>query len=51
MQKLVTVYDCSGKLVHKAIVKNNEVNLQRDFDMADGLYLVQVNGKPVLDRD
>jgi rhamnogalacturonan endolyase len=42
MQKLVTVYDCSGKLVRKAIVKNNEINLQRDFDMSNRLYVVRV---------
>jgi hypothetical protein len=45
MAKLVTVYDCAGKLVHKAIVKNNTVDLQRDFGMSNGIYVVRVNEK------
>jgi rhamnogalacturonan endolyase len=43
MQKLVSVYDCSGKLVHKAVIQNNEVNLQRDFGVSDGVYMVRVS--------
>jgi hypothetical protein len=43
MLKLVTVYDCSGKLLRKAIVKNNAVNLQKEFGVSDGVYMVNVN--------
>jgi rhamnogalacturonan endolyase len=51
MLKHVRVYDCSGKLIHKVIVRNNTVNLQKDFGMANGLYLVRVNEKTVSERD
>jgi rhamnogalacturonan endolyase len=48
--KLVTVYDCAGKLVHKAIVKNNTVDLQRDFGMSNGIYMVRVNEHNVAEK-
>ena len=47
MPKLITVYDCSGKLMHKAIVKSNAVNLQKDFGVPNGVYVVRVNEKVV----
>jgi hypothetical protein len=51
MLKLVTVYDCAGKLMHKAVVKNNAINLQKDFGMANGLYMVRVNEKGLTEKD
>ncbi len=45
MPKLVTVYDCSGKRIRKAIVKNNAVNLQKDFGISNGVYIMRVNEK------
>jgi hypothetical protein len=51
MPKLVTVYDCAGKLVHKSIVKSNSVNLQKDFGMANGLYMVRVNEKQFSEKN
>ena len=43
MSKLITVYDCSGKLVHRAVVRNNIVNLRKDFGLSGGLFMVRVN--------
>jgi rhamnogalacturonan endolyase len=43
MLKRVTVYDCAGKLLIKAVVKNNIVNLQKDFGLSNGLYLLRIN--------
>jgi hypothetical protein len=51
MLKQVTVYDYSGKLVHKAFVKKDAINLQKDFGMASGLYVVRVNEQAVLEKD
>ena len=51
MHKTVTVYDCSGKLVHRAVVTSDAVNLQRDFGMSNGVYMMQVNQKVVSERD
>jgi hypothetical protein len=51
MLKLITVYDCSGKLVHKAFVKANTVNLQNDFGMSNGVYMVRINEKAFSVRD
>jgi rhamnogalacturonan endolyase len=50
MQKLIKVYDCSGKLVHSAIVKNDALNLRKDLGVSDGLYLVRVNDKAVSEK-
>jgi hypothetical protein len=50
-QKIVTVFDFSGRLVHRAIVKNNTVNLQKDFGISKGLYMVRVNAIPLPERD
>jgi len=49
--KLVTVYDCAGKLVHKAVVKVNALNLRKDFGLSSGLYVVHVNEKTLSERD
>jgi hypothetical protein len=51
MLKQVTVYDYSGKLVHKAFVKKDAINLQKDFGMAGGLYVVRVNEQVVSEKD
>ena len=51
MLKHVRVYDCSGKLVHKAFVKANTVNLQNDFGMSNGVYMVRINEKAFSVRD
>jgi hypothetical protein len=48
--KVVTAYDCEGKTVHKAIVRNNTINLQKDFGMPDGIYMVRVNDKAISER-
>jgi hypothetical protein len=37
--------------MHRAIVKSDAVNLQKDFGMSDGLYVVRVNGNAVSERD
>jgi rhamnogalacturonan endolyase len=41
--KMVEVFTCAGKLVHKAVVKSNTVDLQRDFGISNGVYIVRVN--------
>jgi rhamnogalacturonan endolyase len=51
MLKLVMVYDCSGKLVRRAVVKNNAVNFQKDFGMSNGVYMVQVSEKAMGERE
>jgi hypothetical protein len=48
--KLVSVYDCSGKLLYKAIIKKNAVNLQKDFGLLNGLYMVRVKGATAADN-
>jgi hypothetical protein len=50
IQKLVTVYDCSGKLLYKAIVKKNAINLQKDFGMSNGLYMMRVKGTTAAEK-
>ena len=47
MSKLIRVYDCSGKLVHRAVVKNNIVNLRKDFGLSGGLFMLRVNEQAV----
>ena len=49
--KQVTVYDYSGKLIHRAYTQKNVINLKKDFGIANGLYMVRVNGKAVSERD
>jgi hypothetical protein len=43
MPKVISVYDCSGKLMHRAIVQNNSMNLHKDFGLSNGLYFVRIN--------
>jgi rhamnogalacturonan endolyase len=50
MPKVVTVYDCEGKTMHKSVVRNNTINLQKDFGMPDGIYMVRVNDKAISER-
>jgi rhamnogalacturonan endolyase len=42
MNKSIAVYDLSGRLVQKTIVKKDAINLQKDFGMAKGVYLVGI---------
>jgi hypothetical protein len=49
MRKLVSVFDCSGKLMRKAIVKDNEINLQRDFGLPQGMYMVRISKAAMAD--
>jgi hypothetical protein len=49
--KQVTVYDYSGKLLHKVYTRKNEINLHKDFGMANGLYVVHVNEQAAALRD
>ena len=51
MPKNIAVYDCSGKLVHRAIVKNNSVDLQKDFGLSNGLYVLRVNETVFSEKD
>jgi hypothetical protein len=51
MLKQVSVYDYSGKLVHKSIVKKDNINVQKDFGLSSGLYLLHVNGIAAGERD
>jgi rhamnogalacturonan endolyase len=51
MPKRIAVYDCSGKLVHRAIVKNNSVDLQKDFGLSNGLYVLRVNETVFSEKD
>jgi hypothetical protein len=51
MYKMVEVYTCAGKLAHRAVVKNNTVDLQKDFGMSNGVYMVRVNEKAFSERN
>jgi hypothetical protein len=51
MPKRIAVYDCTGKLVHRAIVKNNSVDLQKDFGLSNGLYVLRVNETVFSEKD
>jgi hypothetical protein len=48
---MVEVYTCAGKLAHRAVVKNNTVDLQKDFGMSNGVYMVRVNEKAFSERN
>ena len=39
--KSVAVYDCSGRLLQKAVVKKNTVNIRKDFGFPAGVYIVK----------
>jgi hypothetical protein len=45
MVKSVAIYDISGKLIQKAIVKKDNLNLRKDFGISNGLYMVRVKGE------
>jgi rhamnogalacturonan endolyase len=51
LAKVVTVYDCSGKMIHKAIVRANTVDLRKDFGLSQGIYMVRVNEMVASERD
>ena len=40
-EKTVMVYDCSGKLLQKAVIKKNAVDLRKDFGLPAGVYIVK----------
>jgi len=42
IEKEVTVYSCSGRVLHTAIIKRNDVHLQKDMDLPLGIYIVKV---------
>ena len=41
-QKLVSVYDLSGKLIKQSIVKYTTIDLRKHFGLAGGVYIVHV---------
>ncbi len=41
-KKEIKVYDCSGKLLKKAIVKSNVVDFRKDFSLSPKFYIVKV---------
>jgi rhamnogalacturonan endolyase len=48
MAKSVAVYDCSGRLVKRALVKNERLNVCREFGIPVALYFVRVtDGRPL----
>jgi rhamnogalacturonan endolyase len=42
MKKSVSVYDLSGKLLQKMIVKKDDIDLRKDFGLSDKMYIVHV---------
>jgi rhamnogalacturonan endolyase len=43
--KSIAVYDLSGKLVQKAVVKKDNINLLKDFGLSNEIYMVRVKGE------
>jgi hypothetical protein len=43
--KLITVYSINGALIRKAIVKKESVDLQKDFGIPQGTYIIQVGAQ------
>jgi alpha-D-xyloside xylohydrolase len=39
--KTITVYDCSGKLLQRAVVKKNIIDVQKDLRLPAGVYIVK----------
>ena len=39
--KAVSVYDCSGRLLKKAVVKKNAVSVRKDLGLPAGVYIVK----------
>jgi hypothetical protein len=48
--KLLTVHDCAGRLLYRAIVRKNAINLRKDFGLSNGLYLARVVDNAVTER-
>jgi alpha-D-xyloside xylohydrolase len=44
--KSVAVYSCIGKLVGQKVLKKNVIDLQRDFGITDGVYVLKINALP-----
>lgn len=42
MNKSIAIYDLSGKLIQKTFVKKDAINLQKDFGISKGIYLVRI---------
>jgi len=42
MAKTITVFDLSGKLLRTARIKSNRIDLQKEFGIPRGVYLVRV---------
>jgi hypothetical protein len=42
MAKFITIYDLSGKLIQKSFVNKDAINLQKDFSIAKGIYLIAI---------
>jgi alpha-D-xyloside xylohydrolase len=40
--KEIALYDCSGRLLQKAVTKKDAVNLRKDFGLPSGVYIVKV---------
>ncbi|HAJ78778.1 MAG TPA: hypothetical protein DCO75_03325, partial [Fibrobacteres bacterium] len=43
MSKSISIYDCSGKMIKRAIVKKDAVNLRKDFGLSNAMYIVKVD--------
>jgi alpha-D-xyloside xylohydrolase len=39
--KAITVYDCSGRLLQKAVVKKDAVDVRKDLGLPTGVYIVK----------
>jgi hypothetical protein len=39
--KAITVYDCSGRLLQKAVVKKNMIDVRKDLGLPAGVYIVK----------
>ena len=39
--KNIAVYDCCGKLLQKAVVKKNTLDLRKDFSLSAGVYILK----------
>jgi alpha-D-xyloside xylohydrolase len=39
--KAIAVYNCSGRLLQKTVVKKNAVNIRKDFGLPAGVYIVK----------
>jgi len=39
--KYISVMDCSGKLLHRAVLKKNVIDVRKDFGLPGGVYIVK----------